>query len=223
MESKAKYQVKCRNGECGKKIYIGKGSISVVSDDSSDEHETKTQPGQQTSFWDLIKSKREADKDILDAMGEAVDETQPETEFQEELKDATAPVTSAETSKMIGELISVAMTQITYLMDPENNKPVSTDQKVSLLSKAAILCLNIQVEQPEGEPYNISPVTLLLIIAVICFLPELWKGATKKDEDGGSFWDKIPFFGGRKKKDESPAPDEIPTDNIIDITATPES
>jgi len=175
------------------------------------QESSQSPPERPTDFWGMIKSQRDQDKDILTTvkeMGQAETEDEEggegESKIDEEEYLGESPLTMTETQHLIGELITVVMTQITYLMDPENNDEVSSEQKISLLSKAAILCLNVQIDEPDGEPMRVSPIMLLVGISIVCFLPQIWNGLK-----GSSLWDKIPFFSKTGDKDAAPPLEEV--------------
>ena len=193
--TKASKLAKCRNKKCGVRVLINPDNI--VGDPSEGVRPDPAEGSGEGSgsFWDLIRSRRQDDKDILDTIGEITVPPSGEDEDKKIIVDGTGPLTSTETNVLIGELMNAGLKQIAHLMDTENNDPISDDERSSLLGKSAVLCLNIQIKEPEGDPIEVSPITMLVVVVVVCFLPQLWDIGRK-----GNWLDKLPFV---RKKEEN--------------------
>lgn len=178
---------------CSKRISMKspKHIIKETKDISSEAVEPKTKKTG-TTFWDQVRSKRTEDQDIIETLATMQEPEKISDEFAKELSKTEAPMTRSETASLIGEAISLAMKQMAYMMDEENSDPVTQDEKTSVLGKAAILCLNVEITEPDTEPFKLSPITLLVAIAVVCFLPQIFSVVKNK------------FF----KKKEAPEDDE---------------
>jgi len=205
-ESKAKKDGQGKCPQCGKRVRVIPKNI--VSQKGTAKQEPSNSPKKKTegggSFWDLVKSKREADEDIITTLEKPLTEA-----VEEEIKKVPTtdepPITHPQTSQLIGEALAMALKQIAYLMDTENNEPITWKEKTSLLGQAAVLCLNIDIDHSELEPYKISPITLLAVIAILCFLPEIWglvKNKFFKKKDGEADGTATPTFEEDTPQDE---------------------
>ena len=190
---------------CKKRVrIIEKNIVPKDKTPKQESFKSKKKKDEGGSFWDIVKSKREADEDIIQTLEKPLTE-----EIEEEVKKSPPttepPITHPQTSQLIGEVLAMALKQIAHLMDPEKNEAVTWKEKTSLLGQAAVLCLNIDIEPADTEPHKLSPITLLVAVAVLCFLPEIWNFAKGK----------IPWFKKKDEEDETTTPplkEEIPQD-----------